>query len=145
MILDFEQVRRILPQKYPFIMVDKVTELEPGKRISAIKNLSGNEAIFQGHFADRAVFPGVYIIEAMGQAGILLWSEGDPLMAKDKICYLTSVKVRFLNPVVPGDQLILEAEFSKKMENAGIINVRAKVGDKLIARGELVMVAVRAS
>jgi len=139
MKLDFEQVREILPQKYPFLLIDEVIELDPGKRIVALKNITGNEQIFVGHFPKKAIFPGAYIIEAMAQAGILLWSGGQP---SDKSFLFSSVKMRFLVPVVPGNQLIIELNMVKQVSIGGIVSAVAKVGDKIVSKGELTFAAM---
>ena len=140
-MLDFEKVREILPQKYPFIMIDRVLELEPSQRIVAVKNITGNESIFLGHFPGQAVLPGAYIIESMAQGGILLWSEGRPVTGK-RIFFLSSVKVRFLSPVVPGDQLIIELNIVKKIKNAGIVSAIARIDSRIAAKGELTFAVV---
>lgn len=139
MILGFDQVRELLPQKYPFLLIDGVLELEPEKRIVAIKNITGNESIFLGHFPGKAIFPGAYIIEAMAQAGILLWSKGEKT---EKNFFLSTVKVRFLSPVVPGDQLKIELEMVKAISTGGIVSVQAKVGDRIAAKGELTVAVI---
>jgi 3-hydroxyacyl-[acyl-carrier-protein] dehydratase len=134
MMLDFEQVREILPQRYPFIMIDGVLELEPGKRIVAFKNVSGNEPIFVGHFPNKAILPGAYIVEAMAQAGIILWDEGK---RSDKTFLFSAAKIRFLAPVVPGNQLIIEIKVERQIATGAIVFALAKVGDKVVARGQL--------
>ncbi|MFC1495857.1 3-hydroxyacyl-ACP dehydratase FabZ [Candidatus Margulisiibacteriota bacterium] len=141
MKLDFEQVKAILPQRHPFIMIDRVLELEPGKKVIAEKNISGNEEIFEGHFPNKAILPGAYIIEAMAQAGIILFCGGKPITDNNKTFFLSSTKVRFLSPVVPGDQLIIELELIKQVAAGGIAKAWARVEDKLAAKGELAFAA----
>jgi len=125
-----------LPQKYPFLMLDKVLEFEEGKRVVALKNVSINEYFFKGHFPGSPVMPGVLIIEAMAQAGILLFSEGDET-AKGATYYLGSVKAKFLNPVHPGDVLKIEVAPIKIVENMGLVEAKATVDGKVVAKAEL--------
>src|SRR5215467_11112956 len=112
--LDFQQLRTILPHGFPFLMLDKVTCLEPGKRIVALKNVTGNEIHFLGHFSDHAVMPGVLIIEALAQALHVLdvLSRVSKTVAGERPSrnYLGNVNIKFIRPVFPGDQITLEAE-----------------------------------
>lgn len=134
--MDFMKVSSILPQKFPFIMVDKVIELVANERITCLKNITGNEFVFLGHFPNNAIFPGAYIIEALAQASILLFNEKKE--STDTLFLLYSTKVVFKNMVVPGDQLILKVE-SKKVTSLGIIvDVKALVDEKVVAKGELI-------
>src|SRR5574337_1994366 len=107
MQLDFEEIKKLVPQRFPFLMVDKVLELEPGKSAVAVKNISGNDMVFLGHFPEKAIMPGALIIEAMAQTAIILFAKsrsgGDP--GKSPLYYFGSVKARFLHPAVPGDRL----------------------------------------
>lgn len=108
MILDSVGIQKILPHRYPFLMVDAIVEMEPRKRIVGIKNVSINESFFQGHFPGRPILPGVLIIEAMAQTGgvLLLREFSDP---EHKLLYFVAVDdARFRRPIVPGDQLRLE-------------------------------------
>jgi beta-hydroxyacyl-ACP dehydratase FabZ len=110
MILDVEGIQKILPHRYPFLLVDAILEMEEGKRIRGVKNVTFNEGFFQGHFPGKAVMPGVLIIEAMAQTGGLLLLKEVP-DRKDKLLYFVAVDgARFRRPVVPGDQLILDLE-----------------------------------
>ncbi|MBV1915380.1 MAG: 3-hydroxyacyl-ACP dehydratase FabZ [Pseudomonadales bacterium] len=110
-MLDINEIREYLPHRYPFLLVDRVVELTPGESIVAFKNMSINEVLFQGHFPNQPVFPGVLIIEAMAQAaGILGFKTMDKKPADGSIYYFVGVdKVRFRRPVVPGDRLDLKA------------------------------------
>ena len=110
-MLDINEIREYLPHRYPFLLVDRVVELTPGESIVAFKNMSVNEVLFQGHFPDQPVFPGVLIIEAMAQAaGILGFKTMDKKPEDGSIYYFVGVdKVRFRRPVVPGDRLDLKA------------------------------------
>lgn len=125
-----------LPQKYPFLMIDKVLEHVQGKKVVALKNVSINEYFFKGHFPDNPIMPGALIIESMAQAAILLFS-GDKTADKDTTYYLTSVKVKFLHTVVPGDQIKIEIAPIKLISNAGIVEGICRVENKVVAKGEL--------
>ena len=137
-MLNIEEIQKILPQRYPFLMIDKVLESEPGKKVVAIKNVTINDGFFAGHFPDKPLMPGVLIIEAMAQAAILLfYSEESPAKKKQPAYYLGAVRVRFLNPVFPGDQLKLTVEPVKAISGAAIVNATATVGAQEVAKGEL--------
>ena len=140
--LDIEEIQKVLPQRFPFLMIDRVIELEPGKRVVAIKNVSINEGFFSGHFPGRPVMPGVLIIEAMAQAMIMLFYDAQAT-AKEKMpaYYLGAVKVRFLAPVFPGDQLKIISETVKLLPEGGFASAKAYVGDKIIAEADLVFAA----
>jgi len=139
--LDIYQIQKILPQAYPFLFVDKVLELEAGKRIIAIKNLSITENFFQGHFPQNPVMPGVLIIETMTQASLILyWSAYKDKMTKESKFYLGSANIKFKQPVFPGDQLRIEAVATKLMSSGGFIDVKAFVENALVAQGELIFV-----
>jgi 3-hydroxyacyl-[acyl-carrier-protein] dehydratase len=141
-MLNIEEIFKILPQRFPFVMIDRILELEPKKRVVAIKNISFNEEFFGGHFPGRPVMPGVLIIEAMAQASIILFYESKvSLKEKDMIYYLGAVKVRFSRPVTPGDQLKLVIEPLKILSNAAIVKAQAFVADTEVASGELSFVA----
>ena len=137
-MLNFEEVRELVPQKYPFLFIDKVIELQKENRIVCLKNISGNEPFFAGHFPDFAIMPGVLIVEALAQASIILFKKSfDTEQNKDKVFLLASVNVRFSKPVFPGDQLILEVDIEKVISSAAIVKGVAKVGDKVVAKATL--------
>jgi len=140
MELDFEEIKRLIPQRFPFIMIDKVTELEPGKEAVSIKNISGNDIFFLGHFPEKAIMPGVAIIEAMAQTAIVLFAadKGEKEGDKKPVYYLGSVKARFLHPVVPGDQLRIKVVNVKSMPSGAFVSAEASVGDKKVSEAELV-------
>ena len=108
------EIQALLPHRYPFLLVDRIREFEPHKRIVGIKNVTVNEPFFQGHFPGRPVMPGVLIIEAMAQAGgVLVFKSGGPV--GKTVMYLTGIdEAKFRKPVVPGDQLRFEIEVIKK-------------------------------
>ena len=138
-VMEIAEIKETLPHRYPFLLVDRVLELEPDKRIVAIKNVTINEPFFEGHFPHYPVMPGVLIIEAMAQTAALLSFKSLGTKRDDNtVVYLVGVDgARFKRPVVPGDTLILEAE--KLLEKRGLIKyaVRAKVGDQLACEAEL--------
>ena len=134
MEMDITKIMDFLPHRYPMLLVDRILETEPGKRIVGIKNVTINEPFFQGHFPGHPIMPGVLIVEAMAQVGGMLMMEAVE-NAKDKVFYFMSLdKVKFRRPVVPGDQLRFELEvmrFSGKrcqMRGAGFVD-GAKVAE----------------
>lgn len=136
----FDEIRTLLPQDYPFIFIDKVQEVYPGEKIICIKNISGNEWFVPGHFPNRSIFPGVLLIEAMAQASILLYKIGQKLLGtedREASFLLTSVKTRFLEKVIPGDQILLTSEVIKMYESAGLVKATAMVDGKLVSKAEL--------
>lgn len=145
--LDFHQLRAILPHGFPFLMLDKVTSLEPGKRIVALKNVSGNEIHFLGHFSDHALMPGVLIIEALAQALHVLdvLSRDPTTVATERASrnYLSNVNIKFIRPVFPGDQIALEAEIVKQIEHGVIANTIARVDGMVVAKGEIALFSKR--
>jgi len=157
-MLNIEEILKVLPQRMPFVMIDRVVEFDPGKKVVAIKNVTFNEYFFSGHFPGKPVMPGVLIIEAMAQSSIMLFYPHtnftkdklknteigvgvytpDPQVSKDKPAYyLTASKVRFFHPVVPGDQLKIIIDPIKLISSAGIVKASVFVGDKEVAGGEL--------
>ncbi|MEW6094933.1 MAG: 3-hydroxyacyl-ACP dehydratase FabZ [bacterium] len=129
-MLDIKQIQEILPHRYPFLLVDRIIEMERGKRIVGIKNVTENEAFFQGHFPGNPIMPGVLIIEAIAQVGgVLMLSE--PQHA-GKLVYFTGIdKARFRKLVIPGDQLRLEVVPVKIRQKMGIMEGKAYVDNKL--------------
>jgi 3-hydroxyacyl-[acyl-carrier-protein] dehydratase len=139
MQLDFEEIKKLIPQRFPFIMIDKVLEIEPGKHAIAVKNISGNDMVFLGHFPDKAVMPGALIIEAMAQTAIILFAAGkEKEEGKKPMYYFGSVKARFLHPAVPGDQLKIRIENVKSLPTGAYVSGEAFVDDKKITEAELV-------
>jgi 3-hydroxyacyl-[acyl-carrier-protein] dehydratase len=140
MQLDFEEIKKLIPQRFPFIMIDRVLEVEPGKHATAVKNISGNDMVFLGHFPERAVMPGALIIEAMAQTAIVLFAIGakNDSTGKKPLYYFGSVRARFLRPAVPGDQLKIRVENVKSLPNGAFISGEAFVDDKKVSEAELV-------
>lgn len=137
-MLDVVQIMELLPHRYPFLLVDKVLEVEQGKRIVALKNVTMNEPFFQGHFPGFPVMPGVLIIEAMAQVAAIMAYLTQGKEAGDKVSYFMAIdNARFRKPVKPGDTLRIEVEtlFNKR----GIWSVAAKayVGETLVTEAEL--------
>nr|WP_317366585.1 3-hydroxyacyl-ACP dehydratase FabZ [uncultured Tyzzerella sp.] len=133
--MEIKEIMEIIPHRYPFLLIDRIVEIEEGKKIVAIKNVTMNEQFFQGHFPVEPVMPGVLIIEAMAQAGacaILSMEE-----YKGKIAYFGAINnAKFRDKVVPGDTLRLEVELLKLKKVAGIGKGIAYVGDKKVAEAE---------
>lgn len=139
--MDIQKIQSLLPHRYPFLLVDRVIETEPGKRLVAIKNVSVNEPFFQGHFPSKPVMPGVLLIEAMAQATGLLAMESAEV-PKEAIYYLVGVdKARFKSPVVPGDQVRLEVEVIKNRREIWVFSAAAKVDGKVVASAEIMCTA----
>ena len=133
-----QKIMQFLPHRYPFLLVDRVLELEPGGRIVALKNVTINEPFFQGHFPGQPVMPGVLIIEAMAQAGGLLSYESGPADKHGQLIYFMGMdKVRFRKPVVPGDQLIFEARILRMRTRVAKMAGTAFVDNQLVAEAEL--------
>ena len=136
MIMDVKQIQEILQHRYPFLLVDRVLEMEEGKRIVASKAVTMNEYFFQGHFPQEPVMPGVLIMEALAQTGAIAVLSME--QNRGKIAYFGGMnKVKFRNKVVPGDVLTLEMEIIKLKSRAGIGKGTAYVDGKKVAEGEL--------
>jgi 3-hydroxyacyl-[acyl-carrier-protein] dehydratase len=113
--LDILQIKELLPHRYPFLLIDRVIDYRPGESITAIKNVTSNEPFFQGHFPDRPIMPGVLIIEAMAQAGGVLYYMSDEDAQPERFFYLVAVdQARFRRPVLPGDRLQLDVSVTRK-------------------------------
>ncbi len=135
-MLDVEQIRYYLPHRYPMLLVDRILELEPGKRAVGLKNVTINEEFFNGHFPGQAMMPGVLILESMAQVGAVLMLS-HPLN-ETKIAVLAGMEnVRFRKPVVPGDTLITEVEVIQVRKSFGKVKMAARVGGEVVASCEL--------
>lgn len=142
MLLDINEIQKFLPQRYPFLLIDRVTEMERYKRIVTVKNVSINESFFQGHFPGQPVMPGVLILESMAQSGGLLLLQEIPDRDR-KIVYLASMNdVKFRRPVVPGDQLRVEVDILVWKGDLCKIQAKAYVGTNLAAEAKLMCVMV---
>ncbi|MEI8349640.1 MAG: 3-hydroxyacyl-ACP dehydratase FabZ [Candidatus Omnitrophota bacterium] len=139
-IWDIQKIQEVLPQKYPFLFIDKVLDINPQeKKITCLKNVTINDYFFVGHFPDKPILPGVIIIEAMAQASIIGFAALKPEIAAKKPTYfLGKVEVKFLKPVMVGDQLILQVHEDKIIGNAGIVRAVALVKDEVVAEGRIV-------
>lgn len=140
-MMDVTEIRKLIPHRYPFLLVDRIVELEPNKRIVGIKNVSINESFFQGHFPDKPVMPGVLICEAMAQVGAVFARCSDPSPDKDpwdKVFVLTGLdQVKFKHLVVPGDQLRIELEITRRRKNYWRLAAHATVDGRRVAEAAL--------
>ena len=140
--LGYPDIIKILPHRYPFLLVDRVTELEPGERVVGIKNVTANEPFFQGHFPGNPIMPGVLIIEAMAQVGGVLARFSLPDSpaggAPSTVYFMSMDKVKFRKPVIPGDQLRFELVPLRKGSRVWKMAGKAYVGETLVAEAELV-------
>jgi len=136
--LDIKEIIRLLPHRYPFLLVDRILEGEKMKRLVGLKNVTINEPFFQGHFPSEPIMPGVLILEGMAQAGGILAYYSMQEMIGEKLVYFAGIdKVRFRRPVVPGDQLIYEVEVIKQKGKIWKMTGKAKVDDQVAAEAEL--------
>jgi len=139
MTMDITDIMRHLPHRYPFLLVDRVTEMVPGEKVVAIKNVTMNEPHFPGHFPHHPVMPGVLIIEALAQAaGLLAFKSSDKEPGPHTVIYFAGIdNARFKRPVVPGDQLVMEATIIKHMRGIWKFSAKATVDGQLAAEAEL--------
>ena len=133
--MDIYELLEYLPQRYPILMIDRVKELDPGKRVVALKNVSANEPYFQGHFPHRPIMPGVLILEAMAQTASLLF--GKKHDAGTLYYYVGIDNARFKRPVVPGDQLELEVKLERVLRNIGKFTCAARVDGAVVAEATI--------
>jgi len=142
MLLNVMDIQKILPHRYPFLLVDRVTKIDKGLFMEGYKNVSISEPVFQGHFPDHPIYPGVMIIEGMAQAGGILafksLSEADAENAENKVVYFMSIdKAKFRAPVTPGDKLIYHISVLKQRGAVWQFDAKAYVDEKLVAQAEL--------
>ncbi len=142
MLSDVVDIQKILPHRFPFLLVDRITGLVPGESIEGFKNITIGEQIFQGHFPDHPIYPGVMIIEGMAQAGGVLafksMDEEKQEDTKEKVVYFMSIdNAKFRNPVRPGDQLVYKLSVLKHRGNIWVLDAKAYVDEKLVAEAEL--------
>jgi 3-hydroxyacyl-[acyl-carrier-protein] dehydratase len=139
MVMEFQEVKTHLKQRFPFLMVDRVLELEPGKTIKAVKNVTGSEIQFLGHFPEFAVMPGTLIVEAFGQAASLLFSHSTGAGIKPGEYMVLGLinDMRFLAPVLPGHTMIMDVKILKMMPDAALVEGVVRVNDTIVAQGKL--------
>ena len=143
--LDVVAIQHLLPHRYPFLLVDRVTEFEPNKRIVGIKNVTINEPFFQGHFPGHPVMPGVLVIEALAQAGGILTQLSHQSGAEGKLFYLVKIdNAKFSKMVVPGDQLVLQVELKRTIRNMALYTGIAKVAGEVTACADILCAEVKA-
>lgn len=137
--MDINEVLAHLPQRFPMMMLDRVKEFEPFKRILAVKNVSANEPYFPGHFPQRPIMPGVLILEAMAQAaGVLVFRSRGEKPNPDSLYYYVGIdRARFKRPVVPGDQLELEVKLERQLRGIGRFSCEARVDGELAAEATI--------
>ncbi len=136
--IDIQEIMRLLPHRYPFLLVDRITSLVPRHTVKGIKNVTVNEPFFQGHFPDRPVFPGVLILEGMAQVGGCLAYCSVPEMIGERLVYFAGIdKARFRKPVIPGDQIEYRMELLKHKRMIMVMKGQAFVDDQLVTEAEL--------
>jgi len=136
--LDILEILKLLPHRYPFVMVDRITSITPGVGIGGIKNVTINEPYFQGHFPDKPVMPGVMILEGMAQVGGVLAYHTIPEMIGNKLLYFAGINnARFRIPVVPGDQIVFDLKLLKTKRGIMVMEGAAYVDEKLVCQAEL--------
>ena len=136
-LTDIEEILKFLPHRYPFLLVDRVLELEKGKYIHAIKNVTYNEPFFQGHFPERKIMPGVLVVEALAQAGGILLYHSIP-EPETRFVFLSKIdNAKFRKPVVPGDQLKLRAEIIKLKSKFCHVKGTASVDNEVVVEGSI--------
>jgi 3-hydroxyacyl-[acyl-carrier-protein] dehydratase len=137
-MIHINEIMEILPHGYPFLLVDRIVELELGKRVVGIKNVTINEPFFQGHFPGQPIMPGVLIVEAMAQtAGILAFKSMPDEVRKKAVYFMAIDKVRFRRPVLPGDQVRMEMAVSRQRKSVWSFAGKAYVEGQLVAEAEL--------
>ncbi len=140
-MLDVEAIREILPHRYPFLLVDRVLEVEPGVRAIGLKNVTVNEEFFQGHFPKNPIMPGVMIIESMAQVGGIMILSHEEHRGKNAVL-ATVEECKFRRPVKPGDTLIHEATMLRQRGNMGKVRCVARVDDQVVAEAVLMFALV---
>ena len=136
-ILDINAIRKIMPHRYPFLLVDRIIDFTPGEQVVGIKNVTMNEPFFQGHFPGRPVMPGVLLIEAMAQVGGILMLDAE-VRTDNKFIFFTGIdKARFRKPVEPGDQVRFELDLTRRRGNMYFMSGKGFVKDDLVVQAEL--------
>lgn len=136
-IMDIEEIKEILPHRFPLLLIDRVTHIELNKSIKAYKNITANEAVFSGHFPDKAIYPGVYTLEGLAQASIILAFKSLNL-DKSRLMYFAGMdNVKFRKTIVPGDRLDYECTIVKVRSKIFIVDAKASVGENVVASAQL--------
>lgn len=138
-VMDINKIMEFLPHRYPFLLVDRVTEMDVGERLVGIKNVTFNEQFFTGHFPVKPIMPGVLIIEALAQCtGLLAMSSQPDDVPENSLYYFVGIdKARFKRTVEPGDQIVMEVEFLKHRRSIWVFNAKATVDGQLAAQAEI--------
>ncbi|MDP2905203.1 MAG: 3-hydroxyacyl-ACP dehydratase FabZ [Candidatus Omnitrophota bacterium] len=138
-VLDIEKIQELLPQRFPFLLIDRIVELAPAQKVVALKNVSINEGFFSGHFPGRPVMPGAMLIEAMIQASMVMFYSGQVSAVGRKPLYsLSSMKAKFVYPVFAGDQVRITVTAGKSAPGAAMVSAVASVEGKETVRAELI-------
>jgi 3-hydroxyacyl-[acyl-carrier-protein] dehydratase len=138
MELDVKAIEQIIPHRYPMLMLDRVTEVIPDKKVVAVKNVSVNEPFFVGHFPEEKIMPGVLVTEAMAQAACVYYYYSQRASGKKFMYYLGKINIQFMELVRPGDQLRIEITEKKITSQLGYVLAKASVGSKTAAEGEII-------
>ncbi len=137
-MFDIEEIMKNVPHRYPFLLIDRVLDFKEKESVTTLKNITINEAQFQGHFPGKPIFPGVYIIENMAQSSAFLLAKSAGGVEENKVYYLGRVnKVSFNKPVYPGDQLVTYINVVKILGPSSLVSAVSKVDDKTVAKGEM--------
>lgn len=137
-VIEVTEIMDLLPHRYPFLLVDRVVDFEEGKWLRAVKNVSVNEPCFTGHFPKAPIFPGVLILEAMAQATGVLAIKSYGKLNDNELYYFASIDgAKFKQPVVPGDQMLIEVEFIKEKRGITLFTGKATVDGKIVCEAEL--------
>ena len=135
-VMDIQEIKKALPQRYPFLMLDKITNLEPGRLIEGYKNISINEPYFSGHFPHNPVFPGALTAEAMAQGACILIQKSIKDLGATNY-YVANMKIRFFKIVSPGDRLSIKVKSVKMVKMGGVFETEASVDGREVAKGEM--------